>query len=114
MGRVERRAADWLKRGGRMLSSTCPNCGSPLFEIGGEVWCPRCNQPVLTAENKRLVLEIESLNVLQRVEETLITRIGQVETELRRAKSLRGVRASAHTLYLLLSCLESVRKIKGG
>ncbi|HDM26968.1 MAG TPA: hypothetical protein ENG27_01475, partial [Candidatus Bathyarchaeota archaeon] len=45
MGRAERRAADWLKRGGRMLSSTCPNCGSPLFEIGGEVWCPRCNQP---------------------------------------------------------------------
>jgi len=110
--KAERRAANWLKMGGRMLSEVCSKCGSPLFEIRGEIWCPGCNKPVMTAEERRLVLEVERVNILQRVEETLINRISQLEVEVRRAKDIQGLQSSAYTLYLLLACLESLKKIK--
>lgn len=34
--------ADYLLKGGKMLSKACPACGSPLFEYKGETLCVVC------------------------------------------------------------------------
>jgi UPF0148 protein len=34
--------ADYLLKGGKMLSKACPVCGSPLFEYKGETLCVVC------------------------------------------------------------------------
>ncbi len=34
--------AEYLLQGARMLSRSCPACGSPLFEIKGETRCVVC------------------------------------------------------------------------
>jgi UPF0148 protein len=36
--------AEYLLKGGKMLSATCPSCGCPLFEIGGETLCVVCRE----------------------------------------------------------------------
>ena len=36
-----------LRKGARMMSEACPECGTPLFRFkGGEIVCPSCNRPV--------------------------------------------------------------------
>ncbi|NYT05140.1 MAG: hypothetical protein GKC04_02020 [Methanomicrobiales archaeon] len=34
--------AEYLLKGGKMLSATCPACGSPLFDVKGETLCVVC------------------------------------------------------------------------
>ncbi|KQC05109.1 MAG: hypothetical protein APR53_02485 [Methanoculleus sp. SDB] len=36
--------AEYLLKGGKMLSTTCPVCGSPLFEVKGETVCVVCRE----------------------------------------------------------------------
>lgn len=36
--------ADYLLKRGKMLSKTCPDCGSPLFDYHGEVFCVVCRE----------------------------------------------------------------------
>jgi UPF0148 protein len=36
--------AEYLLKGGKMLSKTCPACGCPLFEFKGETLCVVCRE----------------------------------------------------------------------
>jgi len=36
--------AEYLLKGGKMLSRACPACGSPLFEVKGETLCVVCRE----------------------------------------------------------------------
>lgn len=36
--------AEYLLKGGKMLSKTCPACGCPLFEVKGETLCVVCRE----------------------------------------------------------------------
>jgi len=36
--------ADCLLKRGKMLAKTCPDCGSPLFDYKGEVYCVVCRE----------------------------------------------------------------------
>ncbi|ABD41432.1 hypothetical protein Mhun_1709 [Methanospirillum hungatei JF-1] len=39
--------AEYLLKGGKMLSKTCPVCHSPLFEYKGETFCVVCQEQAL-------------------------------------------------------------------
>ena len=44
--------AEYLLKGGKMLSKTCPVCHSPLFEYKGETFCVVCKEEqAATAQN---------------------------------------------------------------
>lgn len=36
--------ADYLLKGGKMLSDSCTVCGAPLFDYSGEVFCVVCRE----------------------------------------------------------------------
>jgi UPF0148 protein len=36
--------AEYLLKGGKMLSKTCPSCGCPLFDYKGETLCVVCSE----------------------------------------------------------------------
>lgn len=36
--------AQYLLKGGKMLSKSCPSCGCPLFEFQGETLCVVCRE----------------------------------------------------------------------
>jgi len=112
MSEAEKRAAEWLKKGARMLSESCPHCSSPLFDWKGEIWCPSCGKPVITTEERKLVAEIEEESVLQRIRETIISRLYLLEKELKSERDLRRLQEASSALYLLLSCLEIMERIK--
>ncbi|NYT20929.1 MAG: hypothetical protein GKC07_03905 [Methanomicrobiales archaeon] len=44
MKREDEIMADYLLKGGKMLSACCPSCGCPLFEVKGETLCVVCRE----------------------------------------------------------------------
>ncbi len=55
----ERRAADILLRGGKMLALACPVCSSPLYQTkDGDVICVVCNRPVKILSKKEYEKEM--------------------------------------------------------
>ncbi len=114
MGEAERRAAEWLKEGARMLSEACPDCGSPLFDRKGEIWCPKCNKPVITLAERLLTVGVEEEATLQRLRETIISRLHALEKKLRAARDVEEASSIAHGIYVLLASLELVRKLMSG
>jgi len=47
-GKGVKEMAEMLRQGAKMLSYSCPECGSPLFQLkSGEVWCARCQKRVV-------------------------------------------------------------------
>jgi UPF0148 protein len=44
MKREDEIMADYLLKGGKMLSTSCQSCGCPLFEYKGETLCVVCRE----------------------------------------------------------------------
>ncbi|RLI09585.1 hypothetical protein DRO33_06535 [Candidatus Bathyarchaeota archaeon] len=113
MSEAERRAAEWLKEGARMLPEACPECGSPLFDRKGEIWCPKCNKPVIGLPERILTAAVEEESVLQRLRETIISKLYGLEKRLRMSRQAEEVASVSHAIYILLSALELVKKLMG-
>jgi UPF0148 protein len=50
-----KKMADMLKRGASLLSQSCPQCGSPLFKIKDEIYCPTCEKKVVIVKEGEAV-----------------------------------------------------------
>lgn len=46
--------AEYLLKGGKMLSKTCPSCGCPLFEYKGETFCVVCREESVSGKGEQL------------------------------------------------------------
>lgn len=44
MTREDEVMAGYLLKGGKMLSTSCPSCGCPLFEVKGKTLCVVCDE----------------------------------------------------------------------
>lgn len=103
-----RKMAEALLKGWKMLSETCPVCGSPLFETGGgEVVCAVCGTKVILVESEeqagieeqRLalervmssltrILEREMASIGKNIDEEALSRINSILAALERAASI--------------------------
>jgi UPF0148 protein len=45
--------AEYLLKGGKMLSKTCPSCGCPLFDYKGETLCVVCSEEQAGLKEKK-------------------------------------------------------------
>jgi UPF0148 protein len=45
--------AEYLLKGGKMLSKTCPSCGCPLFDYKGETLCVVCREEQAGEQEKK-------------------------------------------------------------
>jgi UPF0148 protein len=108
-----KRMAELLKSGATMLKETCPQCGTPLFRVGKEILCAKCNRPVVivsaTDDETRLIAE----RVLDSVEQTLLARIQEANVALRIEKDPSRLVEHGNLLTSWLTALERVRKMKG-
>lgn len=114
MGEAERRAAEWLREGARMLPEACPECGSPLFDRKGEIWCPKCNRPVVGLVERLLAASVEEEATLQRLRETLIAKLQGLERKLRSAKGVEELASTGQAIYILLASLELIGRLMRG
>jgi len=98
-----------LRKGARMMSAPCPECGTPLFRLkSGEIFCPSCNKPVKVVKGDETP---ESLAQKGSLEATLGKKITEVQTMMDNEKSPAAIRELTETLVTLLGALEKVKKM---
>ena len=107
-----KRMAELLKSGATMLSDICPECGSPLFRVKGEVFCAKCNKPVVYARVTGPVATVSPSNSFESLEQTLVGKISETNELLRAEKDLDKLQAYSNLVFGWLSTLEKLRKVK--
>jgi len=109
-----KRMAELLKSGAAMISKSCPVCASPLFRVGKDIICPKCNRPVLIvgiAEDEQRAL---GGKILEMVESTILGKIGELNELIRAESDPERSRALGEALSVWLSALERLRRLSGG
>lgn len=116
---VEKSDDDYMKRmtnalrsGAKMLPEHCPICGSPIFEIKGELWCLRCNKRVVKVKSDEEVGQALSVYTLTNTASTLAVKIEELTILLSRAVEVDEVKRLCETLEILLKTLEQTLKVR--
>ncbi len=109
-----RRMADLLKSGATMLSDTCPVCGSPLFRVKGEVFCAKCNKPVVyekaTATGPSPT--VSPSHLLDSLEQTVVAKLSEANEVLKSEKEPEKLAIYSNLVFGWLSTLEKLRSVK--
>ncbi len=113
MGTEVKRMADMLKSGATMLSEMCPQCKSPLFRIKDELFCVKCNRPVVlvrATEDESGVIAAQALGNLER---TALMKIDEINSALKVEKDTEKIEKLRLSLSDWLTVVERVRRLKG-
>lgn len=102
--------ADMLRQGAKMLSTNCPECGAPLFQLKtGEIFCPREKREV------KLMKEGESPEKAKQeasLEKTLRDKLALLQQRLDAASELAEIRDLTETITALLDALARLKPKK--
>ena len=107
-----KRMADLLKSGATMLSDVCPECGSPLFRVKGDIFCAKCNKPVVYAAAAGTVTTVPSGMLLNDVEQTIIGKITETNALLKLEKDPERLSAYSNLVFGWLSMLEKIHSLR--
>lgn len=104
--------ADLLKSGATMLSDICPECGSPLFKVKGDVFCAKCNKPVVYARATGPQATISPSMLLESVEQTIMGKINDANQLLKSEKDPEKLSAYSNLVFGWLSMVEKLRSLR--
>ena len=95
--------AELLRQGAKMLSTTCPECGAPLFQLKtGEMFCPREKREV------KLVKEGETPEKAKQdanLDKTLQAKLSLLQQRLEVASEPAEIRELTETVITLLDAI---------
>ncbi len=95
-----------------MLSDICPECGSPLFKIKGEVFCAKCNKPVVYATATGPQASVSPGHLLDSLEQTIMAKLTQANELLKSEKDPEKLSVYSNLVFGWLSTLEKLRAVK--
>jgi UPF0148 protein len=106
--------AKLLRSGARMLSQSCPECGSPLFQLkSGEIWCAKCQRRVIIVSEGEESLATVGPR-LESLENVLVDKLSSLEELLVQEREPEKLKIVTETLNMLLTSLEKSRRIRKG
>lgn len=105
--------ANLLRQGATLTERSCPVCSSPLFKLKSDgLWCARCQKRVIVVEEGETSAEATSPMLLTSLESTILTKIQEIEKEIREEKDAEKLQRLGAILSTLLENLERIRKMK--
>ncbi len=105
--------ADLLRQGATLTEYSCPVCSSPLFKLrSGDLWCASCQKRVIIVKQGEPEPEATDSTFFTNLESTILTKIQEIEKELREEKDVEKMQNLGITLSTLLKNLEKIRKMR--
>ena len=104
--------SELLKSGATMLSKTCPECGSPLFKVGKDIICAKCNKQVVIVKATQKEDKITEETVLSNVEQTVLSKIKEVNDAINSENDKEKLILNSQTLSIWLDILDKIRKLR--
>ena len=102
--------AEMLRQGAKMLSMSCPECGTPLFQLKtGEIFCPHEKREV------KIIKEGESLEKAKQdatLKQTLQSKLQLLQQRLEAENDPAEIRELAKTITVLLDALNLLKPAK--
>jgi UPF0148 protein len=106
--------ADFLRSGAKMLDKSCPECGSPLFQLkSGEIWCASCQRRVVVVKEGE-EMAAESDPHLESLERALVQKVSSMTGALAEESDPAKLKETAEAIDSLLASLERLRRIRKG
>lgn len=105
-----KRMSDLLKSGATMLFEHCPVCNTPLFKIGDEVYCSKCNKRVLLVKDGRED-SIKGLILLDEVEKTVMGKLQETTQLVKNEQDSAKLRELGGLLTVWLEILDRIKQI---
>ncbi|MCS6788231.1 MAG: hypothetical protein NZ733_02950 [Aigarchaeota archaeon] len=102
--RVKRLAAA-LKSGAKLRTESCPECGSPLVEVKGEVMCAVCEKPVVIVRDETEAGRAVYPYVLSALEEVAVAKIDELTRILARTGDPDEIERLAEAIDALITVL---------
>jgi UPF0148 protein len=101
--------ADLLRQGATMLSRSCPECGTPLFQLkSGEIICANCQRRVvIVPEGEEATAEAGMQ--LESVEKVLVEKLVSLGQAISEEGDPEALRALSQAMDALLGNLEKLR-----
>ena len=107
-----KRMADLLKSGATMLSDVCPDCGNPLFRVKGDIFCAKCNKPVVYARATGPQATVSQSVLLETLEQTIIGKVSETNALLKLEKDPEKMLIHSNLIFGWLSMLEKLRSLR--
>ena len=112
MGAEVKRMADLLRSGAAMLQETCPVCSTPLFRLGKDTFCPKCNRPVAIVKSAEEEVKLASQQVLDNLDQAILEKIAELNAAIKNEHGLAPLRELGEAVKTYLSVLDQVRKLR--
>jgi UPF0148 protein len=112
MGAEVKRMADLLRSGATMLQETCPVCATPLFRLGKDTFCPKCNRPVAIVKSAEEEVRLASQQVLDNLDQAILEKIAELNATIKNEHELAHLRELGEAVKTYLSALEQIRKLR--
>lgn len=106
-----KRMADLFRSGATMLAETCPACHSPLFDVGGKIYCASCDRNVIILKPGE---SEEALYVREEFGDMgaqITAKIREILFEISEEKDLDRLNALFSCLKVALECLEKLKNV---
>ena len=112
MGAEVKRMADLLRSGATMLQETCPVCATPLFRLGKDTFCPKCNRPVAIVKSAEEEVKLASQQILDNLDQAILEKIAELNAAIKNEHGLTPLRELGEAVKTYLSVLDQVRRLK--
>ncbi len=105
--------AEMLRKGAKMLSYSCPECGTPLFQLkSGEIWCTKCQRRVVIVGEGEDESAATTELLWESLEQNIVEKLSSMNNLLSAEADPAKVRDLAEAVSVLLSSLERLRRIR--
>ncbi|MCS7094673.1 MAG: hypothetical protein NZ988_02535 [Thaumarchaeota archaeon] len=101
-----KRLAAALKSGAKLRTESCPECGSPLVEVKGQVMCAICDKPVVIVRDETEAGRAIYPYILSTLEEVTVAKIDELTKLLARTGDPEEIERIAETIDALISVLK--------
>lgn len=108
-----KKMADLLRRGATMLANACPQCGSPLFKVGEDIYCARCDRRIVYAETDEEVETQAVMTLIPELRETLMGKLKALNELIDAETDIESLTKLANLMVLLLQSLHRLETMKG-
>lgn len=106
-----KKMADMLRRGASLLSQSCPQCGSPLFKIKDEIYCPACEKKVvIVKEGEPIPPNVEGLMVSD-LSSVLYDKLRETVESIKNERDPSRLQELLGVIVGILDALERFRRI---
>ena len=100
---------EMIRQGAKMLSSTCPECGAPLFQLKtGETFCPRERREVKVVKDGKDAQKVAQDASLER---TLQTKLQLLQHRLDAETEPTEIKKLTETIIILLEAQRSLKPV---